>query len=677
MRYLIATGAALAVTLPAWAQDERPLEIADLFELQSVSSAEISPDGARVAYTVSTPRNVVEGEDDGTSMRELFIAGAANEGTRFIGSEHSIGSVGWHPAGHAVTFLSRRGDDDHTALYEIGLGGGEARRVFEHDAGISSYAFAADGTLYILAQEEADPMVEELADRGFRARVYEEDEEFTHVWRVGLHSEGGEATRLDLPGHASDMAIAPNGRMLAVTLAPTALVDDAMMSQRWHIVDAGDGSVEAVIETPGKTGGGVFSPDGESFAFLAAVDRADSIAGTLHIADVDSGDFTIIAGDAEQHVQAFDWTADGNLVALVHASTASGIVTYAPDGSEISRDMHDGIVAHSLSYSADSGRMAMVADAAEHPNELYVAEAGGAAQRWTTHNEWLDDIAFGEQRVIRYAARDGVEIEGVLITPRGRAPEGGWPLIMTVHGGPEGNDTNGWMTGYSRPGHIAAGRGMAVLYPNYRGSTGRGADFIRLDHADAPGDEFHDLLDGIDYLVEEGLVNRDKVGITGGSYGGFASAWGATIASEHFAASVPFVALTDLISFHGTTEIPVEMVDVHFVTNPWDDWQMYLEKSPSYNAAGSTTPTLIMHGEADTRVDPSQSFILYRYLKQTGDAPVRLVLYPGEGHGNRMAAAQFDYAHRQLNWLEHYLTGPGGEPPAADLDWETLLDLED
>jgi dipeptidyl aminopeptidase/acylaminoacyl peptidase len=246
-------------------------------------------------------------------------------------------------------------------------------------------------------------------------------------------------------------------------------------------------------------------------------------------------------------------------------------------------------------------------------------------------------------------------------------------MITVVHGGPEAHDHNGWLTGYSRPGHIGAGEGFAVFYPNYRVSTGRVFAFIELDHLNPPGEEFEDIVDGVGYLANEGLIDPARVGITGGSYGGFASAWGATVASEHFAASVPFVALTDLVSFMGNTDIPVEMVDVHFIHYPWENWEWYFEHSPIMNAHGSTTPTLVMHGEVDTRVAPSQGYILYRYLKLAGEAPVRLVTYPGEGHGLRNAAAQFDYAHRLMGWMRHYLQGPGGEIPSSELDYDALL----
>jgi dipeptidyl aminopeptidase/acylaminoacyl peptidase len=174
--------------------------------------------------------------------------------------------------------------------------------------------------------------------------------------------------------------------------------------------------------------------------------------------------------------------------------------------------------------------------------------------------------------------------------------------------------------------------------------------------------------------VEQGLVDPDKVGITGGSYGGFATAWSATALTEHYAAGVMFVGVSNQLSKFGTTDIPNEMFLVHARAWPWDDWQFYLERSPVYHAEKSKTPLLIMHGDSDPRVHPAQSLEMYRYLKTVGQAPVRLVLYPGEQHGNRKAGARYDYSRRLLRWMDHYLKGPGGEPPPYALDYTELLE---
>jgi dipeptidyl aminopeptidase/acylaminoacyl peptidase len=673
LRGLAAAALTSAFAAPGLAQ--QPMEIADLFDVRSAGGAELSPDGRHVAYTLFDPRNVAAGEADGSGDVGLYVASGPNEARAFVTGEGRVGGVDWTPDGQALTFLARRGGDDATSLYAIALNGGEARRVLTHDTAIQSYVIAPDGdTVFFIASPAEDDAATRFTALGFRANVYEEQQRFARVYRAELSDPDADPEPLDADGHPSSLVLSEDGRRLAVVMAPTTLVDDSLMERDWTIHDTRSGDLLARFETPGKIGGGAFSPDGRRFAFLAAADRADPTAGTLHVGDIGSGEFVAIARDAEQHIGDIAWADNSTVVALAAIGVETAIVTYDADsGDETGRTAYEDFVVGSMDLHRASGRIAAIADAPTHPNEVFVGGDPASLTRWTDHNPQLADIAFGEQRAFEYEARDGERIEGVLITPQGRAPQGGWPLIMTVHGGPEAHDDDGWLNGYSRLGHIAAGDGFAVFYPNYRGSTGRGERFAKLDHLDAPGDEFWDIVDGITALSEAGLVDADRVGITGGSYGGFASAWGATIASEHFAASAPSVALTDLISFYGTTEIPIEMVDVHFMDAPWEAWTTYLEKSPTYNAAGSTTPTLIFHGEEDTRVDPSQSFILYRMLKMTSDAPVRLVTYPGEGHGNRNGAAQFDYAHRLHRWMTHYLQGEGGEPPAPELPLDTLI----
>ena len=226
------------------------------------------------------------------------------------------------------------------------------------------------------------------------------------------------------------------------------------------------------------------------------------------------------------------------------------------------------------------------------------------------------------------------------------------------------------MTGYSMPGQVLAARGIAVFLPNYRGSTGRGVAFSKLGQGDPAGKEFDDLVDAVDHLVNTGLVDKSKVGITGGSYGGYATAWCSTRYSDRFAAGVMFVGISDKISKTGTTDIPEEEFLVHARRRPWDDWHALLEHSPIYHADKARTPLLILHGKEDPRVFPGQSLELYRFLKIRGQAPVRLVLYPGEGHGNLRAASRLDYNLRMVAWLTHYLQGTGGSMPPADVEYE-------
>jgi dipeptidyl aminopeptidase/acylaminoacyl peptidase len=315
--------------------------------------------------------------------------------------------------------------------------------------------------------------------------------------------------------------------------------------------------------------------------------------------------------------------------------------------------------------------MAMVASTAKHPSEVYLinAETKGKPRRLTDSNPWLKTMQFAKQEVVKYKAKDGLELEGVLIRPLNEKPGQRYPLVLTVHGGPEAHYSNGWLTMYHSLGQVAAAKGMAVFYPNYRGSSGYGVEFSMKGQKDAAGKEFDDLIDGVDHLVKIGLVDDKKVGITGGSYGGYATAWGSTYYSHRFAAGVMFVGLSDLVSCAGTTDIAQEMTLVHHRKWLWEDWNYFLKASPIYHMDKHKTPLLILHGKNDPRVHPSQSMELYRHLKVRNQAPVRLVLYPGEGHGNRRAASKLDYNIRLLQWMEHYLKGPGGAMPALEVDY--------
>jgi dipeptidyl aminopeptidase/acylaminoacyl peptidase len=170
-------------------------------------------------------------------------------------------------------------------------------------------------------------------------------------------------------------------------------------------------------------------------------------------------------------------------------------------------------------------------------------------------------------------------------------------------------------------------------------------------------------------------VDKAKVGITGGSYGGYATAWGSTYYTDRFAAGVMFVGISNNVSVVGTTDIPHEMHLVHHRKWLWEDWDYFLKGSPLRYVEKARTPLLILHGKDDPRVHPGQSLELYRHLKVLDKAPVRLVLYPGEGHGNRRAASRLDYHLRLLQWMEHFLKGPGGEPPPYELDYGPLKPL--
>ena len=190
---------------------------------------------------------------------------------------------------------------------------------------------------------------------------------------------------------------------------------------------------------------------------------------------------------------------------------------------------------------------------------------------------------------------------------------------------------------------------------------------------DLVGGEFNDVIDGIDYLIAKGLVDKDKVGIGGGSYGGYFSAWAATRFTDRFTAAVVFVGIGNQVSKRFTTDIPYEDYLVHWGFWTYENEDLVWERSPVRYVKGSTTSTLILGGKNDARVHPSQSLELYRGLKLHGTAPVRLVRYPGEAHGNRKNTSRLDYSLRTMRWFEYYLQSdePKNEMPNKYLEIET------
>ncbi|MCK4745438.1 MAG: S9 family peptidase, partial [Bacteroidales bacterium] len=253
------------------------------------------------------------------------------------------------------------------------------------------------------------------------------------------------------------------------------------------------------------------------------------------------------------------------------------------------------------------------------------------------------------------------------------------PLIVYVHGGPESHHTNNWLSRYSTPGQVMAGKGYLVLYLNYRASTGYGVDFAMEGFMDPAGKEFDDIADGIEWAVKAKEADPDRVGLAGGSYGGYASGWFATYYTKYVKAVCMFVGISNNISRRGTTDIAYEELYVHSGKPLEEMWMENLERSPIYWAHQSKTATLIYGGAADTRVHPSQSMELYRRMKMNDHPAVRLVQYPGEGHGNRKQVGQIDVLYRQMAWFDWYvrdlkpLDGPMPPLDISDnygLDWD-------
>ncbi len=633
---------------------QRDITLEETITIQRVTQAITSSDGNYTAFTRFRARTPYQ-DDDGAAYSELFVRNAEGNIIPFITGDVRIGQIAFSADDKGIFYLASRGDDKHTSLYHVPLTGGESTRFFQHETAIGSFSQSSDGRwIAFTAREEGPEKAEELAKKGFRAQVYEEQSLKTQIWLLDTESEEKEASVIALDEHVHSVQFRPEHEQLLVRVAPTTMVDDDLMLSKYAIITA-SGEEVVRFDTNGKLGRAAFSADGSQLAFIGGEDQHDPATGRLFHADIETGSVRDLFPGFAGHVQDLIWQSNNELVWLadINVETEVRVTNVSSNRTRTLIEQGEGVFSRIADTSA-SNQLTLIGHSPAHPPEAFSFN-NGELTRLTDSNPWLAEVRQPRQEVINHTTSDNVDLQGILVYPHDYEEGQRVPVIMSVHGGPEAHVRNGWNDRYSSPTWFAAQQGFATFFPNYRGSTGRGVEFSKLGQNDYAGKEFDDIVSAKEYLVEMGIADPDRVGITGGSYGGFASAWGATKQTEHFAASVMFVGISNNLSKFGTTDIPNEMHLVHARSYPWDKWQWYLERSPIYWAEQGRTPILIMHGAEDTRVHPSQSMELYRYLKVHGNVPVRLVLYPGEGHGNSRSASQMDYALRLMRWMQFYL----------------------
>ncbi len=625
-------------------------------DLAAVAEVALAPDGATVAYTLTVPR----GEDDepGPSYRQLWLAATGGgQPRRFTAGEERVGAPAFSPDGKLITFLvEREKQQEGTQIWTIPADGGEARPLTRHDGSVTGYRWSPDGKKIAFAATTAESDEEKEDKEAGRDWVVEGAEaEHRHLYLLDV--AGGESHRVfeqDLD--AFEIHWTPAGETLVFQANATAQVDDEYMNTAIHAVPVAGGSPRVVTPTPGKLGGMALSPDGTRLAYLGAVSRNDPLAQSLFVVPVAGGEARNLTEGYEGSGADLLWRDDGGLLLLAVEGERHALYRVDPRSGERTPLPLPHLIVGGL--TAKAGRMAFAASSPSHPAELFVAGPNGAAPRKVSdHGARLRGVRLARQESVQWQSADGWTIGGVLTYPLDYREGERYPLVLQVHGGPEGVSLDGWTTGYGTPVQLLAARGYMVLQPNYRGSQGRGVAFAKADHDDLGGKEFDDVLAGVDALIERGLVDHDRVGTGGWSYGGYMSAWAATRWSERFAASVVAAGLTNWISFAGTTDIPYEMSLVH-----WDSWwfdepELHWRRSPMAYLNQARTPTLVITGAADERVHPEQSRQLYTGLRIKG-VPTQLVFYPREPHGLRERAHQLDFIERTIGWFDEYLGVP-------------------
>lgn len=654
----------------------------DVLSIKSSGEVQISPNGKWIAYTVNVPRKACE--KPGSSYRELYLISTQTLKIKpFITGKVNIRSILWSPDSSILAFTTKRGKNSKTQVWQIPVKGGEATQITDSKTGIISFKWHPKGDkIAYISTSPKSKREKELEKKGYKFVFYEENLKHRNLYLQDLKNK--EVKQLTKGKTVWSFIFSPEGKTIAAAVSEKNLVDFRYMFQKVYLLDIESKKLNQLTDNPGKLGNYSFSPDGSKITYTAAIERKDHAVSQVYVLDIKTKEKkNLTIPGFRGHVSWAKWKDKKTILYFSGEGVYSTLSLVPATGGKrkiILNSKETGIVFRRVSFTKDFKNFVFSGSSPSIPGDLFLWKPGKRVQRLTTLNPWIIKRRLGKQEVFHYKARDGVEIEGLLIYPVNYKKGGKYPLIITVHGGPESHYYNSWITRYSTPGQVLASKGYLVFYPNYRASTGYGIKFALEGYKDPAGKEFDDIADGIDFLIEKGIADPEKIGLGGGSYGGYASAWFATYYTKYVRAVCMFVGISNVISKRGTTDIPYEELYVHSGDPLEKMWDLNLKRSPVYWAHKSKTAVLIFGGTNDTRVHPSQSLELYRRLKMNNHPAVRLVQYPGEGHGNRRQPGRIDVLYRVLQWYEWYVKNKkplNGPMPPLDISNKYELKLQD
>jgi dipeptidyl aminopeptidase/acylaminoacyl peptidase len=648
----------------------------DVFKIKTARSAVISPDGNWIAYTVSVPRG--SDEDAGSAWSELYLLSPKNNEIRpFITGKVNVSSPRWSSDSLRLAFLTKRGQDAVTQVWVIPVSGGEAQQISRSETDVEAYGWLPGGErIAYLAPAANSKREKELAKKGYGFIFFEENIKPSNLYVMSALAPAADNKPQQLTEniHVLDFIFSAQGKFLALLATDKKLVDYEYMFKKIYRLDVETRKLELLLDPQKKLGDIALSPNGQRMVFTAAIDQKDHAISQVYLLNLaDKNVRNLTPDDFPGHVSWAAWRDDQNIVCLAAEGAWNNLYALAAAGSKwkkILASQPAGVVFSAPDFSRDFKKAVFSGSAWNIPADIFIWDNQRPPSRVTTLNPWLAERKLGRQEVVRYTARDGLALEGILVYPVDFLTGQKYPLIVSVHGGPEAHHANDWLSGYQHPAQVFAGKGYLVFYPNYRASTGYGVKFAAQGYNDAAGKEFDDIADGIEYLSKSGPADADRVGLGGGSYGGYAAAWFGSYYSRYVRAVTMFVGISDLTSKRLTTDIPYEELHVHSGKPLAEMWEQSLKRSPIYWAQQSKTAVLILGGANDTRVDPSQSKEFYRILKMNNHPAVRLVQYPGEGHGNRKQPGRIDFLHRHLQWYDWYVRDKkplDGPMPSLDI----------
>ncbi len=648
------------------------LQSGDLMKLRSVGTVQLSPDGTRVAYTVSN------NGPTGRPYSQIWILDiASGKSTRF-GAENSRSSnAEWSPDGQWIAYNGREGDKSGLMIAHPD---GSGARFLAPTQGTNSplpstgrdVAWSPDGKKISFVSATPGPETEEASGDPMVITRYlykpDADEGMTrfndnrrlHIFLVDLAT--GQVRQLT-SGHHYEHSIdwSPNGEEIAF-VSNREPNEDQFFNYDLLTLKVADGSMRRLTSTENIEYRPRWSPDGKTLVYQATKRGLTDLETTMEdthiwLINADGTNRRELGGKIDNRQGPPAWSSDGSAV-YFSVQERGNVRLYRLAASGGTPEVVVGDRGSLGSFSVGkNGRVAYAFSTPADLAQLYIKEGGAAAKKATDLNgEFLRDKQLGEVESFTFISNDNkYEIEAFLTKPIGMTANSKHPLIVNIHGGPHGQQG----PAFNFKNQVYAGRRWASLMVNYRGSTGYGQAFADLVFGDQNGNEGQDVLYGVSAAVRRNLwIDRDRMGVEGVSYGGQLSAWLIT-QTAIFKAAIPIAAIINLVSYNYMTYYnQYEQMEFGIFPHQGNMMDVLWERSALKHVAKVKTPTMLMHGENDNDVPIAEAEQYYIALRDVG-VPAIMVRYPREGHGLREPKHIVDSIDRSIAWYEKYFPGGG------------------
>jgi dipeptidyl aminopeptidase/acylaminoacyl peptidase len=661
------------------AQTRRGITPEDYFAFKFISDPRISPDGKTIAYVLTTI-------DQKKNRRESSIWLIPADGSlapRRLSSEFfSASAPRWSPDGKTLAFLSARASDPSapekpkSQIYLLSIsGGGEAAALTKLKNGVQSFQWSPEGSRIVVVSSSGVMDGVATADRKSDVRHYTHirykyndtgwfDDKRRHLWVVNVPNGDAKQITEGQDWDDTDPQWSPDGTRIAFVSDRTGKAYDSSHNTDVWVIPAAGGALTKISDHAFEDESPRWSPDGKQILFagqtaahqfpkLYLTDSAGGAASQLAVKDLDlipsdihwptTGTMLFSAGvKGETHIFRAD------LAARTFSAVTSGL---------------RGIHAYDINES--TGKLVYLADDFEHPADLYISTLDGSSERQLTHvnSELWSQLELQPVERLTYKSTDGWAVDGFFVKPLGWQAGKKYPMVLVIHGGPEGMFGVDWYHEFQ----VYAAKGWAVFFCNPRGSTGYGEKFERGEINNWGGMDYQDIMAGVDAALKKyPWVDSNDLGVTGGSYGGYMTNW-IVSHTNRFKAAVTLRSISNFISDDGTRDGAYGHED-YFKGILFDDFDQYWDASPLKYVRNVRTPTLILHSDNDFRVPIEQGEQWFRALQHYG-VPSEIVFFPRENHNLTRTGEPkhiVESLNWQLYWFERYLNGDSNaKPPDA------------